>query len=120
MRLGQALVSGSIDVHRALTYQSDIKKGKHTAASGLFLRTYPGRFLLYPLVAATCTVIFFGGDWNDGAVAAVCGIATGLVEWGVGKVGRTGAVTMDVRFFHTYGTLCTLILPYSSRTVLLV
>ena len=26
----------------------------------------------------------------------VCGIATGLVEWSVGKFGRTGAVTNDV------------------------
>ena len=42
------------------------------------IRDYPGRLVLYPLMAATCTVIFFGGDWNDAGVAAVCGIACGL------------------------------------------
>jgi hypothetical protein len=105
MRLGKALVSGSIDVHRALTYQSDIKKGLHTARSGRFLRSHPGRIILYPMVAATCTVIFFGGDWNDAVVAAVCGLATGLVEWGAGQLDRTGAVTLDVLVGLTAGLI---------------
>lgn len=95
MRLAKALMAGSLDVHRALTYQTEIKEGLHTARSGIFLRTWPGRILLYPLVASTCTGIFFGGDWDDAIIAAVCGIATGVVEWTAGKLGRSGAVTMD-------------------------
>ena len=63
MRVATALIQGNIEIHHALTYQTDIELGKHTAASGRFLRDHPGRLLLYPLVAATCAVIFFGGDW---------------------------------------------------------
>ena len=105
MRLGNALVSNSIDIHRALTYQSDIKEGLHTASSGRFLRSYPGRLILYPIVAATCTVIFFGGDRDDAVVAAVCGLATGFVEWGASKLDRTGAVTLDVLVGLTAGVI---------------
>ena len=97
MRLAYALIAGNIDIHRALTYQSHIKSGKHTARSGLFLRSHPGRLILYPMVAATCTVIFFGGDAIDAGVAAVCGLASGFIEWGMGKLGNTGKVTLDVR-----------------------
>jgi len=33
------------------------------------------------LEASTCAVIFFGGDWKDAGVAAICGFCSGLVEW---------------------------------------
>lgn len=62
MRIATAVIQENISIHRALTYQTEIQEGKHTARSGLFLRTHPGRLLLYPLVAATCTIIFFGGE----------------------------------------------------------
>ena len=56
MRVATALIQGNIEIHHALTYQTDIELGKHTAASGKFLRDHPGRLMLYPLVAATCAV----------------------------------------------------------------
>lgn len=65
-RIAVALIEGHIDVHKALQYQIETKQGRHTARSGLFLRDFPGRLVLYPLEAATCTVIFFGGRWEDG------------------------------------------------------
>jgi hypothetical protein len=68
MRVASALIQGNIDIHRALTYQKHIAEGKHTAASGWFLRSHPGRLVLYPVVASTCTVIFFGGELSDAGV----------------------------------------------------
>ena len=53
MKVAVAYVDGYINIHQALNFQSDIKKGKHTAASGLFLRDFPGRLLLYPFEAGT-------------------------------------------------------------------
>lgn len=32
---------------------------------------------------------------DDAAVAAVCGLVSGLVEWGFGKMGQTGKLTLD-------------------------
>jgi hypothetical protein len=46
-----ALVNGQINIHEALLYQSEAKRGLHTAKSGLFLRNFPGRLVLYPLQA---------------------------------------------------------------------
>lgn len=60
-RIAMALIEGQITVHEALLYQSEAKHGLHTATSGLFLRDFPGRLVLYPLQAATCAVIFFNG-----------------------------------------------------------
>ena len=82
-----ALVDGHIDVYEALEYQENTVKGKHTAKSGLFLRTFPGRLLLYPAEAATCAMIFFGGDLEDAGIAAICGFATGFADLVVGKLG---------------------------------
>ena len=78
MRIAVALGDGEITVREALHYQEEVKKGIHTAKSGLFLRDFPGRLILYPLLAATCVVIFFGGDWLDAGIAAICGVASGL------------------------------------------
>jgi hypothetical protein len=63
MRIAIALMDGNITVHEALIYQSETKLGKHTAKSGLFIRDFPGRLILYPAVASTCAIIFFSGDW---------------------------------------------------------
>ena len=76
-----------ITIHEALIYQSETMQGLHTAKSGLFLRDFPGRIILYPLVAATCAVIFFNGDWYDFGIAAICGFATGVTEFVVGWLG---------------------------------
>ena len=86
-RMAIALMDNEITVHEALIYQSETVKGEHTAKSGRFLRDFPGRLVLYPGVAATCAVIFFGGDWVDFGVAALCGLATGIVEMTVGYFG---------------------------------
>eukprot|EP00751_Fragilariopsis_kerguelensis_P031231 CAMPEP_0170918682 /NCGR_PEP_ID=MMETSP0735-20130129/8134_1 /TAXON_ID=186038 /ORGANISM="Fragilariopsis kerguelensis, Strain L26-C5" /LENGTH=644 /DNA_ID=CAMNT_0011317219 /DNA_START=45 /DNA_END=1979 /DNA_ORIENTATION=+ len=80
-KIAVALIEGQIGIHDALIFQSETKKGLHTSRSGLFLRANPGRLLLYPFQAATCSVIFFGGDWTDCWVAAICGITAGLIEW---------------------------------------
>lgn len=96
MKIAVALIEGHVDVHKALRFQTETKEGKHTARSGLFLRDFPGRLVLYPLEAATCAVIFFGGDWTDGAIAAVTGIAAGLIEMAMGYLGTTGKVILDV------------------------
>lgn len=85
MKIAVAFIEGNINIHQALIFQTETKLGKHTAKSGLFLRKHPGRLILYPLEAATCAVIFFGGDWTDGGVAAVCGLATGLVDMSLQK-----------------------------------
>ena len=63
MHIAIALMDGDITVHEALIYQSQTKLGQHTAKSGLFIRDFPGRLILYPLVASTCAIIFFNGDW---------------------------------------------------------
>lgn len=76
-----ALVERDICVHDALLFQSELKQGKHTCPSGLFLRSNPGRLILYPFQAATCCVIFFEGDLQDAGVSALCGIIAGLAEW---------------------------------------
>lgn len=105
MKIAVALIEGHVDIHKALRFQTETKQGKHTAKSGLFLRDYPGRLVLYPLESATCAVIFFGGDWKDGAVAAVTGLAAGLVEMAVSYWGTTGKVILDVLVGIVTGTI---------------
>lgn len=87
MRTAVALMDNEITVHEALIYQYETEQGHHTAKSGLFLRDFPGRLILYPLVASTCAVIFFNGSWIEFGIAAICGLATGLVEMLLGKFG---------------------------------
>jgi len=102
-KIAVALVDGNINIHQALIFQSNTKKGKHTAASGLFLRDYPGRLVLYPLEAATCAVIFFGGDWNDAGVAAVTGLCAGLMEWFLVSLNNNAKILIDVLVGITTG-----------------
>lgn len=80
VRIAVALMDNEITIHEALIYQWETEQGIHTAKSGLFLRDFPGRLVLYPVLASTCAVIFFGGDWKDFGIAALCGLATGVVE----------------------------------------
>mmetsp|Transcript_26627 Transcript_26627/g.63859 ORF Transcript_26627/g.63859 Transcript_26627/m.63859 type:complete len:653 (+) Transcript_26627:35-1993(+) len=95
-RIAVALIEGRITVHEALLYQSEAKQGIHTASSGLFLRDFPGRIVLYPLQAATCAVIFFNGKWIDAGVAAICGLAAGLLEYALSHVGGMAKMLVDV------------------------
>jgi len=76
-----ALVEGHIGVHDALIFQKELKEGKHTSPSGLFFRSNPGRLVLYPIQAATCCLVFFGGDYKDAGISSLCGITAGLIEW---------------------------------------
>jgi len=119
-RIAMALVAGQINVHEALLYQREAKHGLHTAKSGLFIRKFPGRLLLYPAQAATCAVIFFNGEWIDAAVAAICGLAAGLIEFALSYAGGQATVLLDVsvgvstgligtlffRYYHDYGEEC--------------
>lgn len=95
MKCCTALIEGHITVHQALVYQTEIAEGKHTARLGWFLRNLPGRGILVPLEAATCAVIFFGGDWEDFGIAAICGAAAALVEWTLQQTGPFGGVLLD-------------------------
>lgn len=74
-------------MHEALIFQAETKLGQHTASSGNFLRDFPGRLLLYPAVASTCTVIFFSGDWKDFCIALLTGFVSGLVEYALTTLG---------------------------------
>ena len=85
-RIAVALIEGHITVDEALLYQSETKKGMHTAKSGLFLRDFPGRLLLYPAEAATCAIIFFNGHWIDAAIAALTGFSAGIMEWSLSSI----------------------------------
>ena len=50
-KIAVAFLDGHIDIHQALIFQTETKRGRHTAKSGLFLREFPGRLVLYPLEA---------------------------------------------------------------------
>jgi len=80
-KIAIAVIEGEIGIHDALIIQLETKRGKHTARNGLLLRTNPGRLVLYPFQAATTCVIFFGGDWYDCGVAAICGLVAGIIQW---------------------------------------
>lgn len=96
MKIAIAHLEGRINIHQALIFQAETKYGHHTANSGLFLRDFPGRLVLYPLEAATCAVIFFSGDWFDAGVAAVCGLASGCMEYLLITIGGDAKVLIDV------------------------
>ena len=95
MRIAIALIEGQINIHEALIYQSETKKGVHTAKSGIFLRDFPGRLVLYPFQAATCAIIFFKGDLADAGVAAVCGTTAGLCEYLITTIGGDLKILVD-------------------------
>jgi len=96
MKIASALTEGHISVNEALIFQSEVKQNKHTARSGIFLRDFPGRLILYPGLAATCAVIFFGGSWRDAGIAALCGLSTGLLEWFLCIIGGEAKVLIDI------------------------
>jgi len=115
MRIATALVDGHITVHEALIYQTETKRGDHTANSGLFLRDFPGRIILYPLEAATCTVIFFGGDFVDGGIAAVCGLVAGLVDYIIGLIGGEAKYLLDLLVGMSTGVIASLFYQYGNE-----
>lgn len=114
MKIAIALVEGHIDIHQALIYQTETAAGKHTATSGLFLRTNPGRLVLYPAVAATCAVIFFGGDGHDAIVALACGLAAGLMDYLLNYLGGDFGLLVDVMVGIITGIVTGLFVRYNT------
>lgn len=96
MRIASALYNGYLTVHEALLFQEEAKQGKHTARTGLFIRSYPGRLIVLPAMSSTCAVIFFGGGEREAGVAALCGLVTGLIEYGLQKVGGEATLLIDL------------------------
>lgn len=117
MRVAVALMDNEITIHEALIFQWEMEQGVHTARSGKFLREFPGRLVLYPLVSATCAVIFFKGDWKDFGIAALCGLVAGLVEMFLGFVGF--GILTDVCVGATTGIIGGLFYRYSGKDVCL-
>ncbi|CAJ1446158.1 unnamed protein product [Effrenium voratum] len=96
MRIAAALYNGHMTVHEALLFQEEAKEGKHTAKSGLFIRDYPGRLIVLPAMSSTCAVIFFGGTEKEAGVAAILGVLTGLLEYGLQRVGGEATLLIDL------------------------
>mmetsp|Transcript_1992 Transcript_1992/g.4201 ORF Transcript_1992/g.4201 Transcript_1992/m.4201 type:complete len:681 (-) Transcript_1992:154-2196(-) len=104
-RIAIALIRGDISVDEALLYQTEAKHGIHTAGSGLFLRDFPGRLVVYPLQASMCAIIFFNGGWIDAAIAAICGLVAGFVEYTLSYVGGQAKMLIDVTVGLTTGII---------------
>jgi len=115
MKIAVALTEDRINIHQALIFQSETKKGLHTAKSGNFLRNLPGRLVLYPIEAATCAVIFFGGDSVDALVAAICGFAAGLIEYAMTTIGGDAKVLIDVLVGTSTGVIGSLFYRYNGE-----
>ncbi|CAE7202976.1 PLRG1 [Symbiodinium microadriaticum] len=96
MRIASALYNGHMTVHEALLFQEEAKQGKHTAKTGLFIRDYPGRLIVLPAMSSTCAVIFFGGSEKEAGVAALCGLVSGLIEYGLLRVGGDATLLIDL------------------------
>jgi len=69
------------------------------------------------LEASTCAVIFFGGDWKDAGVAAICGFCSGLVEWfSTSKYAKAEAKALiDVLVGATTGFIAGLFYRFQER-----
>mmetsp|Transcript_19673 Transcript_19673/g.29034 ORF Transcript_19673/g.29034 Transcript_19673/m.29034 type:complete len:708 (-) Transcript_19673:160-2283(-) len=115
-KIAVALVDGHVNVDQALIYQMDTKHGLNTAKSGLFLRDFPGRLVLYPLEAATCTVIFFSGDWFDASIAAICGLVAGLIEYFLVSIGGNAKILTDVLVGTSTGAIAGIAYRYFGET----
>jgi len=115
MKIAVALTEDRINIHQALIFQSETKNGLHTAKSGNFLRNLPGRLVLYPIEAATCAVIFFGGDSMDALVAAICGVAAGLIEYAMSTIGGDAKVLIDVLVGTSTGVIGSLFYRYNGE-----
>ena len=96
MRIAYALCKKELTVEEALIFQEEAKQGLHTAKSGIFLRDFPGRLILYPALSSTAAVIFFSGDWEDAGVAAVTGLATGISTMLIESMGSNFGILVDI------------------------
>jgi hypothetical protein len=120
MRIAVALSDGEITIYEALNYQAEVKQGKHTAKTGLFIRDFPGRLVVYPVLALTCTVIFFGGDWTDAGIAAICGIVCGIIEWFLSEgLGGEAKILIDIIIGTVTGIIGSLFYRFGDQSVCL-
>jgi hypothetical protein len=120
MRVAVALSDGEISIHEALHYQEEVKAGKHTAKTGLFIRDFPGRLIVYPVLALSCAVIFFGGDWNDAGIAALCGIVSGLIEYFLSEgLGGEAKVLIDITIGVVTGAIGSIFYRFGDQSVCL-
>ncbi len=119
MRIAYALCNNDLNVEEALIFQEEAKQGRHTAKSGLFLRDFPGRLILYPALSSTCAVIFFSGDWEDAGVAAITGLATGISTLLIESMGAQFGVLVDIVGGLLTGLIGALFFHYNGRTTCL-
>ena len=115
MRIASALYNGHLTVHEALLFQEEAKQGKHTAKTGLFIRDYPGRLIVLPAMSSTCAVIFFGGTEREAGVAAICGLVTGLIEYGLCRVGGEATLLIDLAVGLITGVIGSLFYHYDGE-----
>mmetsp|Transcript_35120 Transcript_35120/g.46571 ORF Transcript_35120/g.46571 Transcript_35120/m.46571 type:complete len:706 (+) Transcript_35120:70-2187(+) len=115
MRIAIAYLDEHITVHQGLIYQDETKAGKHTAKTGLFIRAFPGRLVVYPFEAATCAVIFFGGDWYDFGVTALTGFVSGLIEYLLVTIGGSAKLMVDVIVGVSTGLIASLFYRYDGE-----
>lgn len=111
-RIAMAFAHRRITIHEALIYQSDTKEGKHTACSGRIIRDFPGRCFVYPIEAATCVLIFFGGSWKEAGFALITGSAAGLIDYGLDTIGGEGKTLTDFMVGMSTGIIGSLIYEY--------
>ena len=68
------------------------------------------------LLVATCTVIFFSGDWFDALVAAICGLAAGLIEYALVSIGNNASILLDVLVGTSTGAIAGIAYRYFGET----
>ena len=89
MRIALALIDREINVHEALIFLERNKGGDFHGKISKFLREPPGRLVLYPWKAAMYSIVFFGGNFRDAGIAAICGCFGGLIEMILKKLDLT-------------------------------
>ena len=68
------------------------------------------------LLVATCTIIFFSGDWFDASVAAICGLAAGLIEYALVSIGNNASILLDVLVGTSTGAIAGIAYRYFGET----
>ena len=59
-------------------------------------------------------MIFFGGDWNDAGVAAVCGLASGLMDYLLNTLGGEFVTLVDGMVGFITGVVTGLFVKYNT------
>ena len=80
-KIGWAVLDGSLQVQDGLRAIRDMGSRTPVRRMENCYRDFPGRALIIPLMASTCTTVYFNGTWLDLGFSAACGAASGLVAW---------------------------------------